>query len=82
MILSATFLFNFVLDTSQSLHLEAIMKCSEWQLRSSKMKSSKGSMKQDKLETSLDRSGRRDYGRKYGKFIKYGNIAGFTENSK
>lgn len=57
---------------SQNLHLEAIMKTSEWQQRSSRMKTVKVLTKGDRLETKPleHRAKKLEHRKKYGRLLK------------
>lgn len=69
------------LDTSQSFHLEAIMKTQEWQQRSTRMKTAKVLTKLERLETkSIENTNRRIENRKKYKLGRTATVSNFPES--
>ncbi|CAH1153931.1 unnamed protein product [Phaedon cochleariae] len=71
--------FSMPEDTSQGIHLEALMKTQDWQQRSSRMKTYKLS-KPDRLESkSLDHRTRKlEHRKKYGRLLKPSTISALS----
>ncbi|CAH0553618.1 unnamed protein product [Brassicogethes aeneus] len=76
--------FSLPEDASQSIHLEAIMKTSEWQQKSTRMKTLKVMSRAEKLEmTSLEhRSKKLEHRKKYGRLLKPSTMSALSAKLK
>ncbi|KAJ8948936.1 hypothetical protein NQ314_008314, partial [Rhamnusium bicolor] len=76
--------FSLPEDTSQNIHLEAIMKIPEWQQRSTRMKTLKVSSKPERLESkSLEhRTKKLEHRKKYGRLLKPSTMSALSAKIK
>ncbi|KAJ8921484.1 hypothetical protein NQ315_003102 [Exocentrus adspersus] len=76
--------FSLPEDVSQHIHLEAIMKTSEWQQKSTRMKTLKILSKPDRLEPkSLDhRVKKLEHRKKYGRLLKPSTMSALSAKIK
>ncbi|XP_056642788.1 KAT8 regulatory NSL complex subunit 1 [Diorhabda sublineata] len=72
--------FSLPEDTSQSIHLEAIMKIQEWQQRSTRMKTLKVSSKPERHESksSEHRTKKLEHRKKYGRLLKNSTMSALS----
>ncbi|KAJ8960550.1 hypothetical protein NQ318_013838 [Aromia moschata] len=75
--------FSLPEDTSQNIHLEAIMKTPEWQQRSTRMKTMKVLSKPERLEQKLEhRTKKLEHRKKYGRLLKPSTMSALSAKIK
>ncbi|KAJ8982338.1 hypothetical protein NQ317_009454 [Molorchus minor] len=76
--------FSLPEDTSQNIHLEAIMKMPEWQQRSTRMKTLKVLSKPERIEpkTYEHRNKKLEHRKKYGRLLKPSTMSALSAKIK